>query len=188
MEHNDVLKAISKRYSCRAFTDKVVSDNDLQLIADAAIQAPSGMNRQHWQIIIIKNKTLLSEMEAEGMRVMSEMPDKTMFERIISRGGKLFYNAPCMAFIAVKKSQKGAELIDLGIVAQNISLAATSLSIANCHCGLIAFCFAGDKAEEFKNKLRFPEGYECGLGVLLGYAVEQGKPHIPDKSKITFIE
>lgn len=186
---NNTLETISRRYSCRGFLDKAISDEDLSLIANAAIQAPSGMNRQHWQIIIINNKALLSEMETEGMRIMSQMPDKTMYERIQSRGGRLFYNAPCMAYIAVKAtSQKGAELIDLGIVAQNISLAATSLGIGNCHCGLAALCFAGSKAEEFKKKLKFPEGYECGLGVLLGYAKEPGKPHSPDKSKITIIK
>jgi hypothetical protein len=102
--------------------------------------------------------------------------------------GKLFYNAPCMVFIAIKEtSPKGAELIDLGIVAQNISLAASSLGIDNCHCGLVAFCFAGGKAEEFKRKLKFEDGYECGLSVLLGYGKNEGMPHTPDKSKITFI-
>lgn len=186
---NDTLNTIGKRFSCRNFTRKAVSDNDLRLIVDAAVKSPSGMNRQHWQIIIVKNVKLLSEMEAEGMRVMSELEDKTLFERIKSRGGKLFYNAPCIVFIAVKKAfQHGAELIDLGIVAQNIALAATSLGIDNCHCGLAAFCFAGEKSDEFKKRLKFPENYECGLAVLLGYAKEQGNPHVPDESKITFIE
>ncbi|MDR2635134.1 MAG: nitroreductase family protein [Clostridiales bacterium] len=185
---NDTLKTIAARYSCRAFTDRDVSDADLRTVADAGTKAPSGMNRQNWHIIIVKNKSLLSEMETEGMRVLSGFYDKTMYDRIMGRGGKLFYNAPCMVFIAVKEAvPKGAELIDLGIAAQNISLAATSLGIDNCHCGLVAFCFAGGKADEFKRKLKFPDGYEVGLGILLGYGGAQGTPHTPDKSKITFI-
>lgn len=186
---NDTLKTIADRYSCRSFTDQEIGCDDIQAIAEAAIAAPSGMNRQNWQIIVVKNKALIAEMDAEGMRVMSEFPDKTMLERMKSRGGKLFYNAPCMVFIAVKESfPKGAELIDLGIVAQNISLAATSLGIDNCHCGLVAFCFVGVKAAEFKKKLQIPQGYEIGLAVLLGYGKEQGAPHVPDKSKITIID
>lgn len=185
---NDTLKTIATRYSCRAFTDRAVSDADLLQIVNAGIQAPSGMNRQNWQIIVVQDRALLAEMESEGMRVLSEFPDKSMYNRIIGRGGKLFYNSPCMVFIAVKEAiPKGAELIDLGIVAQNISLAATSLGIDNCHCGFVAFCFAGGKAEEFKRKLKFPDGYEVGLAVLLGYGKEQGTPHTPDKNKITFI-
>ena len=185
---NDTLKTISQRYSCRGFADEMPSNEQLNAITEAALHAPSGMNRQQWQIIIVKNKSLIREMDEEGLRVLSSI-DKSMYDRIMSRGGKLFYNAPCMAFIAIKEAYpKGAELIDLGIVAQNISLAATSLGIANLHCGLAVFPFAGSRAGEFKKKLKFPAGYECGLAVLLGYAKEPAAPHAPNKDKITFIE
>ena len=187
---NDTLKTIAKRYSCRNFTDKIPGSDDLTAIANAGLQAPSGMNRQQWQIIVVKNKALISEMETEGMRLLSEQKDKSIYERIMSRGGRLFYNAPCLVMIAIKEAfPKGAELIDLGIVAQNISLAATSLGIDNLHCGLVAFCFAGNKADYFKNKMKFPKEYECGLAVLLGYAKDTAAaPHAPNADKITVIE
>jgi nitroreductase len=187
---NDTLKTISKRYSCRGFSDKPIDGADLQTIADAGVQAPSAMNRQGWQLILIKNKTLIAELEAEGLRVLREMPDKSSYERVMSRGGKLFYDAQAIAIIAIKPPAaiKGYELIDLGIVAQNVSLAAASLGVGNCHCGMISLCFAGEKAAELKKKLKFFDGYECGLAVLLGYAKEQGTPHAPDAGKITIIE
>ena len=186
---NDTLRTIAERYSCRDFDGAMPSQEKIEAIAQAAIQAPSGMNRQHWHIIVIKNKDIISEIEAESMRFLSKMDDKTMYERIKSRGGKLFYNAPCLILIAVKEAYpKGAELIDLGIVAQNISIAATSLGIANLHCGLATLAFAGDKASELKAKLKVPEEYECGIGVLLGYGNSARPPHDPDYEKICFIE
>ncbi len=187
---NDTLKTIKQRYSCRSFVNgKMPDDASLNAIAQAAIEAPSGVNRQHWHISMVKNSTLISQMEAEGMLLLSSMPDKSLYQRIMGRGGKLFYNAPCMAVIAIKEaSPKGAELIDLGIVAQNIVLAASSLGIANVHCGLAAFCFAGEKAAEFKEKLQFPQGYEFGIAVLLGYATAPSAPHLPDKNKVSFVE
>jgi len=186
---NDTLKTIAKRYSCRNFSDKPIRDTHLQAIAEAGIQAPSAMNRQGWHITVVKNKELLSEIEAEGMRVLSELPDKSAYERVMGRGGKLFYNAQAVVFIAVKDAETNAYAkVDLGIVAQNISLAAASLGVDNCHCGLVAFCFAGGRAGEFKRKLKFPDGYECNYGVLLGYGKEQGTPHAPDADKITVIE
>ncbi len=186
---NSTLTAIAERFSCRAFTEQVPSDTDLQAIAQAAIQSPSGMNRQNWHIIVVKNKAIIDEMDEAGMSRLSAMPDKSMYERIQSRGGRLYYNAPCMMVVAIKQSTPpGAELIDCGIVAQNIVLAATSLGIANLHCGFVGFAFAGDRAQEFKKKLQFPEGYECGMGVLLGYAKEPASPHAPDQQKITWIE
>jgi len=185
---NDTLQTIAKRYSCRNFSDKLISDADLQAVAEAGIQAPSAMNRQGWHITVVTGKPLISEIEAEGMRVLSELPDKSTYERIMGRGGKLFYNAQAVIFIAVKDGETNAYAkVDLGIVAQNISLAATSLGIDNCHCGLVKFCFASGKADGFKRKLKFPDGYECNYGVLLGYGKEQGAPHAPDKSKISYI-
>lgn len=186
---NEVLKTISKRFSCRSFTEKMLEDEHLAAITQAAIEAPSGMNRQSWQVIVVKNKVLIDEMNAEGVKILSSMEDKSMYERIMSRGGTLFYNAPCMIVIAVKEAYpKGAELIDLGILAQNIVLAATSLGIDNLHCGFVGLAFAGEKAAYFKHRLQFPEGYECGMGVLLGYAKEICPPHVPDERKITVIE
>lgn len=186
---NDTLQVIEKRFSCRDFSNEEISEKNLNAIIRAALQSPSGMNRQHWQIIVIKNKTLLSEMDIEGMNVLSLMQDKTLYQKILSQGGKLFYNAPCMILLAVREAYpKGAELIDLGILSQNIVLAATSLGIATLHCGLAGLAFAGNKSAEFKSKLKFIDGYECGLGVLLGYAKTHKPPHVLDKSKITIIE
>ena len=186
---NETLKTIAKRYSCRNFSDKAISDADLRAIGDAGIQAPSAMNRQGWHIAVVKNKALIAEIEAEGIRVLSELPDKAAYDRIMKRGGKMFYNAQAVVFIAVKDGETNAYAkVDLGIAAQNISLAATSLGIDNCHCGMVALCFAGGKKDEFKKKLKFPDGYECSYGVLLGYGREQGTPHAPDKGKLTFIE
>lgn len=189
---NDTLKTIANRYSCRNFTDKAISSENLKLIGDAGIQAPSAMNRQGWQIAVVNNKALISEIEAEGLRIMSELPDKSAYLRIMSRGGKLFYNANAVVFIANKTDATLENLkyakVDLGIVAENIALAAYSLGIDNCHCGLAAFCFMGNKAEEFKERLKFSKDYECGYAVLLGYGKEQGKPHTPDKTKVIFVD
>ena len=176
---NDTINSIMTRYSCRRFTDRIPSDEDLKTIAKCAVAAPSGMNRQAWRIIVVKNRTLIDEMEAEGMKML-EAADKSGYERIMSRGGRLFYNSPCMVVIATQNESPG-------IVTENIALSATSLGINSLICGLISFSFAGEKGAEFKEKLGFPEGYGIGIAVLLGYEAEPGKPHEPDMDKISFV-
>ena len=185
----NTIETIRTRYSCRAFSDKIPPDDDLRKIAEAAVAAPSGMNRQLWRIIIVTNNELISDLEEEGLKNLAALPDKSLYERIMSRGGKLYYNAPCMMVIPIGRAEPaGAELFDCGIVAENIALAATSLGIDNLICGISAFSFAGAKNSEFKRRLGFPDGYEIGIAVLLGYASEPGgKPHEPDTSKISFI-
>ena len=186
----DTIKAIHSRYSCRAFSDIAPADEILQTIAGAAVASPSGMNRQLWRVIIVKNKELIAEFEAEGMKNLAAFPDKSTYERIISRGGKLYYNAQCMIVVPVSKADPaGAELFDCGIVSENIALAAASLGVDSLICGLAAFSFAGDKGDYFKERMGFPEGYEIGIAVLLGYAETPGsKPHEPDMSKISWVE
>ena len=186
----DTLLAIRTRFSCRDFSSEAPADENLRLIAEAAIAAPSGMNRQLWRVVVVKNKGLLADLEEEGMKNLAGYPDKSAYERIMSRGGKIYYNAPCMIAVPIAKApQPGGELVDCGIVAENIALAAASLHIDSLICGLAAFSFAGEKADEFKKKLRFPSGYEIGLAVLLGYAkTPGGKPHEPDHSKIIIIK
>ena len=185
----DTIETIKTRFSCRAFSDKMPSDEQLRIIAEAAVASPSGMNRQLWRIIIVKDAKLLADLEDEGMKNLAAMPDKTMYNRIMSRSGTLYYSAPCMIVVPIAVAEPaGAELFDCGIVSQNIALAATSLGVDNLICGLAAFSFAGERNEEFKQRLGFPEGYEIGIAVLLGHAAEPGgMPHEPDLSKISTI-
>lgn len=185
----NTLESIHARYSCRAFTNQLPSNEDLQAIACAAVAAPSAMNRQPWQVIVLTNQELIEELEAEGMKNLAALPDKSIYERIQFRGGKLYYNAPCMMIITVKSTDDRAELMDCGIITENIALSATSLGIDTLICGLAAFSFSGEKGKLFKKRLGFGEGYDLGIAVLLGSAAHPGgTPHEPDESKITWID
>ena len=184
---NETLKHISERFACRSFTNETPTPEQLNAIAQAAIQSPSGMNRQSWHISVVEDKALIAEIEEEGIQVINAT-NEMLAQRIASRNNTMFYNAPCVIFLATKVPDvAGSELIDLGIISQNVVIAATSLGLGSLHCGLAAFAFAGDKKEYFKKKLSFPEGYEPGIAVLVGYASAKQPPHEPDQSKITYI-
>lgn len=181
---NETLRTIAKRYSCRDYDGRLPEKEKIEALAMAAVQAPSGLNRQPWQIVVITNKHFIEEMDAEGMRILSEMEDKTVYQRFVSRGGTLYYNAPCM-FLILK--QPGTEL-DTGIVSENIALAAASLGLGSVICGMAAIPFNGPKGSIFKQKVGLLEGWEFGMSVLVGYAKSTGTPHEPDTSKIRYVE
>jgi nitroreductase len=183
LKANETLKTIAARYSCRSYKDQTPDDAVLGAIAKAAAAAPSGMNQQRWRVVVLKNKALMSEIEEEGLRVLASLPDSSAYDRIQSRGGKLFYNAPCMIFVPIWPAGN----LDCGIVCQNIALAAVSLGLGSVICAMAGLAFR-DKGAFFAKKLGFPEGYEFGCSVLLGYAKTDGEPHEPDLSKISFIE
>ena len=184
---NETLNVIAQRYSCRDFKSEMPEEEILHAIAQAAVQAPSGMNRQAWRVIVVKDKALMQEMEAEGLSRLAAMEDKSTYNRILERGGKLFYGAPCMVVVPIDPKQYAPALMDCGILCENIALAATSLGIANVICGLTGLAFADLRVVEFSKRLGFPEGYAFGCSVLLGYANTAKPPHVPDEDKISFV-
>jgi len=182
---NDTLKSIAERYSCRDFADTPLTDGQIKAVVDAALAAPSGVNRQPWHIIVVRNKALVDELDAEGMDILSAGGDKSYYERIMSRGGKMFYNAPCLVII-LSDGSKWA-VLDSGIQCQNIALAAQSLGLASCIVGMAGIPLSGPRREEFRKSLEFPEGYEFTIGILLGTAKSGKEPHEYNMNKVTYI-
>ena len=93
---NETLKVIARRYTCRDYKGEMPPDEILRAIAEAAIRAPSGMNRQAWRVIVVTDRDLIGDMEDEGMSYLAGMADKSSYNRIMERGGRLFYGAPCL--------------------------------------------------------------------------------------------
>ena len=80
------LKAIQDRRSVREFTNEPISDHDLDLILEAARQAPSGENAQPWRFIVVKDEATRKKMGAiagggSGRRFTAEFVTKKMQER-----------------------------------------------------------------------------------------------------------
>lgn len=185
---NETLKVIKERYSCRAYTNRPVEREKIEAIVTAGLQAPSALNRQPWHVIAITDKGLIDALNDCAMGCMKNQEDQSMYNRILERGGKPYYNAPAM-FLILKKIDGGhwADL-DCGIVTQNMALAATSLGLGNVISGMCSIPFTeGIRAKEFKSKVKWPEGYEFGMAVLAGYAQSQKAPHEIDEAKITII-
>ena len=183
---NETLRVIAGRYSCRNYDGRMPGREKLEAIALAAVQSPSGMNRQPWRIVVVNSKAFVDELDAEGMDVLKSGGDSAYYDLILKRGGKLFYNAPCM-FLILKQPENNRET-DIGIVSENIALAAASLGLGSVIEASPSIPLKGPNGERFRQKLKFPDGFEFGLSVLAGYAVKEGKPHQPDLSKIQFIE
>lgn len=185
---NETIRHIHSRFSCRAFTGKPVTDEQARALAEAGAAAPSAMNLQPWRILVLRDKALLDELEAEGSRVMQAMPDKSLAERIASRGGRLFYNAPCMIFLPADSQNPVGSALDCGIAGENIALAAQSMGLGSCFCGLARLAFSEEKRADFEQRLGYPEGYEFGTALLVGEPADTKPPHPIDNNKIRYID
>ncbi len=181
---SQTLDNIAGRYSCRAFTPAMPTQEQLTAIARAAVSAPSAMNKQPWRIIVVTDTALISEMDAEGMRILREAEDQSAYQRFMQRGGTLFYGTPAMVLIA---SLPGTEL-DCGIVTENVALAATAQGLGSLICGMMRVPLSGPRGAEFLQRLHVPEGYNFGMAVLLGTPAGEGTPHEPDMNKVDWVK
>jgi len=182
---NEVIKAIKSRYSCRDFSPMPITEEQAQELAGAAIAAPSAMNLQPWHIIVITDKALIDEYDADAMCILKEQNSEA-YKRMADRGGSIFYNAPCLIIIAKDESSYAA--LDCGIATQNVALAAHSMGLASVICGMARIPLSGPRAKEWTKRLQIPEGYTFGMSVCVGIAQNGKAPHDLDFNKITYVK
>ena len=178
---NETQKAILGRYSCRDFTGEPLTQAQLDALVEAALSAPSAMNSQPWKIIMVTDKALIEKMDAAGMAAL-QRDDQTAYQRMMDRGGRLLYNAPCMVLVL------GNNAMDNGILTQNVALSAHAMGLGNVICGLAGVPLNGAQKDEFRKALNWPEGYNFGMAVLVGNAKSDNAPHALDFGKVSWVK
>ncbi len=58
----NVMEAIKKRSSIRAYQDKPVPEDKLDQVLEAARLAPSGRNNQNWKFIVVRDDAIRQEL------------------------------------------------------------------------------------------------------------------------------
>jgi len=182
---NETLKNISERYSCRDFAQTPLTDIQIKALVVAALAAPSAKNIQPWHITVVTDKALIEDLDAEGMSIMAKDEDNRLYNFIMERGGKMLYNAPCLLVVTSDASQWAT--LDSGILCQNIVLAAESLGLGSCIVGLLRIPLEGQRGDEFKKRLKFPDGNKFEVSVLAGTIISGKDPHELDWNKVTYV-
>lgn len=62
-----MIEAIKKRKSIREFQDKKVETEKIESILRAAMRAPSGLNGQPWEFIVVEEEEILQKMQNFSM-------------------------------------------------------------------------------------------------------------------------
>lgn len=140
-----ILKEIEERRSIRAFEDEGISDDDIEVILNAARFAPSWANTQCWDFITVK--------DADRKKKLAEaLPPKNPARNAVEC-------APVNIIVCGKKGISGAKkgeyvtelgdwlLFDCGIATQNICLQAHSMGFGSVIVGY----FDAKKVSEMLN-------------------------------------
>lgn len=175
---NEVLSTIKNRRSVRKYKPEQISEENLKLILEAGIYAPSAHNQQPWHFTVIQNPELLKNIN----NVVREGMAKSEVDWIRKMGSnpdfQVTYDAPTLIVVA-GKADGIAGKTDCSAAIQNMLLAAESLGIGSVWLGLMRFYF--DNEQELSG-LGIPEGYVPYYGVSFGYSANDKKMPAPRRN------
>ena len=175
---NEVLSSIAKRSSARSYSDEDLTKEQIDLILEAGLQGPTGMNKQEIHFTVVKgDNPILEEIDVEKRRIREQEKGEHNF----------FYEAPELIILSADKSFRWNK-VDSGIAVENMAVAAQSLGLGSLIIGCIYDALHGEKQEYFSNELKFPEGYEFEVALAVGYKEDNKNPHEYTKeNQVTFL-
>jgi nitroreductase len=128
---NPVTDLLLSAWSPRNFTGVPVTDQQIDMILQCGIKAPSSRNGQPWHFTVLQNEAVMKEI----------IPNSTAGNVIIIVSGNVSQNGTTPDF-------------DCGLATQNMFVAATSMGLgARIYGGPIA------AAREKREALQVPEGF-----------------------------
>jgi nitroreductase len=159
MIDNPTLEAIRQRRSVHQFLSEPVGDEQLEAILEAGRWAPSALNSQPWDFVVVTDPQTRSQIG-------------TILEQI-TLSWKGFAAAPAMIVVAVSPRGDPDHFVEDGaIAAQNICLAAHSIGLASSWAGVYGKK-AVDKA--LKKLLALPLTHRVIAVIPVGTAARVGR-------------
>lgn len=153
---NETLKTLLNRRSIRKFKEVQIKDEELKLILEAGMYAPSGGNQQSALFIVVQDKETLKQIDALNASV-------------IGKDTHPYYGAPTVILVLADKS-KATPVEDASLALGNIFNAADSLGIGSCWIHREKQMFESEEGKALLKKWGV-EGDYVGVGsCALGYA------------------
>lgn len=160
---NSTLESIHKRTSVRSYTSESVSKEKLVELVKAGMAAPTAMNRQPWEFVIIQDRAILDKIGEIKPPVGS---------------------APAAIVVLGDTTISSSWVLDCSAASENILIAATSMGLGSVWTGAYG---NGDFEKLLKELLSLPNGVMPLSVIAVGYA--DGTPTPKDKyveSKVHF--
>lgn len=172
-----VIENIMARRSIRKYKEGPVARETMQTILECGINAPSGQNKQSWEVRVVDNPETMNEI-ISLMAAGNPAADPGMIKGC-------FRGCPTMIFIANDPSYDFS-VIDCGLLSQNIMLSGHALGVGSvCLGSPVRFL---RNAPEAIAKLSFSEGYTPVICIGMGYPDEAPEAKPRDFGKVKFVD
>ena len=157
---NPTLEVIKTRTRIRAYEAKPVEQEKVEAMLRAAMAAPTAMNKQPWDFIVVDDKAKLAQLS-----------DSLPYAKMLKQ-------APLAIVVCgnMKKAIEGAGsafwIQDASAATENLLLAAHSLGLGAVWTG----CYPTERVKPVRQVLNLPE-YVIPLNVIpIGYPAESPEP------------
>lgn len=170
---NEAINNIMTRRSVRSFTDRKIEKNDLEMIAAAAVYAPSACNYQTWRFTVIQNPGLITKL-AKAVAAETGAPS-----------GYNFY-APNAVILASNERTSSFGVEDCSCALENIFLAAHALGIGSVWINQLRGISDKPKVRAVLRELNLPESQIVIGMAALGYAASPARKPDKDISNINY--
>jgi 5,6-dimethylbenzimidazole synthase len=137
----DVFTAIKGRRSCRNFSLEPVSEDTIEKILEAAIWAPSPLNTQPWEFIVITNEDVKEKLFSEAERCRKWALEKSGWKWLGSYQVDFVRSAPVIVVMIGDPKKSGVDMFQeeggvgyqhaCAAATQNIHLAAHALGLSS---------------------------------------------------------
>lgn len=181
-----IIDNILKRRAIRKYTDQQVEQEKIEKIMKCAIYAPSGLNKQPWEMRVVQNAEILKEVNARFLKFAQGKEFQGSAARYREPGFSIFHSAPTLIVIASDRENLYAKL-DVGIALQNILLSSNALGLGTCPLGTLVPILNRPENADLLKLLNIPENYEVTINVSLGYAAESPTAPVRYSDKVKII-
>ncbi len=177
MEFEELL---ALRQSTRKYSDKQISEEDIEKILSAAMHAPIGSNLyKDLHITIVQNQQILLKLcEAAWERFSSkqkldDIAGDTITEESKKKRPNLFYSAPTVFFVSHRKQdlQPGIEWANVTSVINQMHLEATNLGLGSCYMWGALESMRMLPELDHTDLLQLPNGFVPLCALAVGYPV-----------------
>ena len=174
----NTLETISKRSSIRGYENRKLTGEELEVVLQAGLMAPTATNRQELHFTVVGgDEQCLKELDDE----------KNALRGLSGLEHNFYYEAPTLILISGETDFRWSE-VDAGIAVENMSLAATELGLGSLIIGCIYDAMHGEKKAYFEKMFRIPEGYDFKIALAIGHrAVEKEQHTFEPEKQITFL-
>lgn len=145
------MEVINKRRSVRKFNDKLIEDNDLNLLIRAGMQAPTAVNQQANAFYVVKKKENL-------LKLANLLSNASMLS-----------TASVALIVLIDKSKLKREIMmqqDAASATTLILLEATSMGVGSCWCGIYP---NSDRMQAVNDVLKINDNFIVFSLIALGY-------------------